>query len=64
MSHRSDDGPVGRVRRMAEDIDLATLPPLGQVLVSDGIVTTAQLRAALYAQLRGGQRMLLWEVLL
>ena len=64
MSHRSDEGPVGRVRRIAEDIDLATLPPLGQVLVSDGIVTAAQLRAALDAQVRGGQRMLLGEVLL
>ena len=64
MSHRSDEGPVGRVRRIAEDIDLATLPPLGQVLVTDGIVTATQLRAALDAQVRGGQRMLLGEVLL
>ncbi len=44
--------------------EIATLPPLGQVLVEDGVLTVPQLREALAAQARGGQRLLLGEVLL
>jgi type IV pilus assembly protein PilB len=45
------------------NLELATLPPLGQILVEDGTLSTDQLRQALAAQVKGGQRLLLGEVL-
>ena len=51
-------------QRPGHHVELATLPPLGQILVEDGTLTADQLRQALAAQVRGGQRMLLGEVLI
>ena len=62
MSHRSDH--QGGAERKAVNLDLATFPPLGQILVEEGTLSADQLRMALAAQVRGGQRMLLGEVLL
>jgi type IV pilus assembly protein PilB len=45
-------------------VELSTLPPLGQILVEDGSLSPEQLRSALAAQVKGGQRLLLGEVLL
>ncbi len=45
------------------NVDLATLPPLGQVLIEEGILTQDQLKQALALQSRSGQRQLLGEVL-
>jgi DNA (cytosine-5)-methyltransferase 1 len=36
------------------NLELATLPPLGQILVEDGTLSTDQLRQALAAQVKGG----------
>jgi type IV pilus assembly protein PilB len=55
--------PEGAPRRV-HGIELSTLPPLGQVLVEDGTLSAEQLRAALAAQVKGGQRLLLGEVLI
>ncbi|MFO0962511.1 MAG: GspE/PulE family protein [Phycisphaerales bacterium] len=43
--------------------DLASLPPLGQVLLDDGVLTHEQLKEALVAQAKSPQRLLLGEVL-
>ena len=68
MNHGGDHGGHGMQRDSAfsrpHNIELSTLPPLGQVLVEDGTLTTDQLRQALAAQVRGGQRLLLGEVLI
>ncbi|MEI6474720.1 MAG: ATPase, T2SS/T4P/T4SS family [Planctomycetota bacterium] len=68
MNHGVDHGGYGVKRDAAPsrpyNIELATLPPLGQILVEDGTLTTDQLRQALAAQVRGGQRLLLGEVLI
>ena len=67
MSHddvqRHHGRPEGAPRRV-HGIELSTLPPLGQVLVEDGTLSAEQLRAALAAQVKGGQRLLLGEVLI
>jgi type IV pilus assembly protein PilB len=55
--------PEGGPRRV-HGIELSTLPPLGQVLVEDGTLSADQLRSALAAQVKGGQRLLLGEVLI
>jgi len=60
-------GPAGKCDEHGPrpgHLELATLPPLGQILVEDGTLTADQLRQALAAQVRGGQRMLLGEVLI
>ena len=60
-------GPAGKREEPAPrpgHVELATRPPLGQILVEDGTLTADQLRQALAAQVRGGQRMLLGEVLI
>jgi type IV pilus assembly protein PilB len=68
MNHGGDHAGQGMQRDPAmtrlHNIELSTLPPLGQILVEDGTLTTDQLRQALAAQVRGGQRLLLGEVLI
>jgi type IV pilus assembly protein PilB len=64
-----DDRNAGHVRRDEQhprphNVELSTLPPLGQILVEDGALTAEQLRSALAAQVKGGQRLLLGEVLI
>lgn len=68
MNHGGDHGGHGMQRDQAlsrpHNIELSTLPPLGQILIEDGTLSTDQLRQALAAQVRGGQRLLLGEVLI
>ncbi|MFM8642943.1 MAG: GspE/PulE family protein, partial [Phycisphaerales bacterium] len=67
MSHDDVQRHHGRIEgapRSVHGIELSTLPPLGQVLVEDGTLTADQLRSALAAQVKGGQRLLLGEVLI
>ena len=64
MNDRHDQGhDGGNPQRRAANLELAAFPPLGQVLVEDGTLSADQLRSALAAQVRGGQRLLLGEVL-
>ncbi|MFM1936827.1 MAG: hypothetical protein RI990_1786, partial [Planctomycetota bacterium] len=64
MNDRHDQGHDGGTpQRRAANLELAAFPPLGQVLVEDGTLSADQLRSALAAQVRGGQRLLLGEVL-
>jgi len=62
--HRGPAGKHDEPGHTPGHVELATLPPLGQILVEDGTLTADQLRQALAAQVRGGQRMLLGEVLI
>jgi type IV pilus assembly protein PilB len=62
--HRGPAGKRDEPGHKPGHVELATLPPLGQILVEDGTLTADQLRQALAAQVRGGQRMLLGEVLI
>ncbi len=68
MNHGGDHGGHGMQRDQAlsrpHNIELSTLPPLGQILIEDGTLSTDQLRQALAAQVKGGQRLLLGEVLI
>ena len=64
MSYHGDQNHASGERVRPLNVDLATLPPLGQILVEDGALSAEQLRSALAAQVKGGQRLLLGEVLL
>jgi len=65
VSHHGDQHQgSGPDRLRSASIELSTLPPLGQILIEDGTLSTEQLRMALASQVKGGQRLLLGEVLI